>query len=934
MGNAESSNVDKTSPQDELNDSSSLSYGQQYAQTPNRQQHREEVLFQQHTGMQNGGVSHGYYYDKKVSSRGEGDIFSTNNNDRAVPLAGRYPLHVPYPHSKADPNAAYYSNQVPPGNSNANNTSSYHRQSQHPTSYGTSLNVTNATSSTVRKVPASDQWTLETRTSPQRQQLPGNSQQQHYGPYIQQVEGGAGPNSSHDPRQQPQYQHPSKGKTGGGATAYLTSLSSRIPQWTTAGSPKTPQRQQLQQPHQQHSPSTPNSVMSSSTNTTRESVQYPYAQSTAPAVGSTPSKRGHFFGKKPPLNKADATTTTATVSRTPSSVNVSVMYAVNPNELRSPTHSEHFHTAGVAHDNEAFMSNMSRQSQTGVASSVSFKYNNDLQQQEQQQQFPNARQKQHHGSSPFHQHQPLYATAVGQAVTHTPIPPSQDEAQNDDTALWKNAWEEDDDDSVEEGESSSTTIALVEALRISDMTHPFQPAMDTGHSAVSSLEFSDSTLTASKIVPSHHQQLDVTPDEDDILSRRADLIIEKDGVKWESSPIIHEKPSITMFYPLLRVLGKGSFGKVVLVRKRVGHERGELFAMKVLRKAHLVKRRQIERTKTERKVLAVVDHPFIMKLHFAFQTEDKLYLVLDYCPGGELFFHLSRYRRFPERVARFYSAELVLAIDHLHSKGIIYRDLKPENVLLDAEGHVKLGDFGLAKDKICHPCQGATSMCGTPEYMSPEVLAQLGHGFCVDYWGLGMLVYEMMTGLPPWYTTDRSKLFKRLKSAPLEIPSYFSSVSADFVKQLLHRNQYKRLGFNGVEEVKTHSFYQHPPLNFELMLQRRAEAPIRPCEGWKAVESSTPQNSMKSNYFNSKSTDYSSQGEERTEGISNEILDAATANFDKAFTRMPVETDDATPAEHGGSGGTGSEEELNFDTFVGFTFDETNSPPSRSNSFT
>jgi tRNA A-37 threonylcarbamoyl transferase component Bud32 len=156
---------------------------------------------------------------------------------------------------------------------------------------------------------------------------------------------------------------------------------------------------------------------------------------------------------------------------------------------------------------------------------------------------------------------------------------------------------------------------------------------------------------------------------------------------------------------------------VVLVQKRVGKERGQLFAMKILRKTHLVKRRQIERTRTERKVLSSVNHPFIMKLHYAFQTQDKLYLVLDYCPGGELFFHLSRCRRFPERVARFYAAELLLAIGHLHKRGIIYRDLKPENVLLDAEGHVKLGDFGLAKAGITDPFEGATSICGTPEYL-------------------------------------------------------------------------------------------------------------------------------------------------------------------------------------------------------------------------
>ncbi|GMH80004.1 hypothetical protein TL16_g08360, partial [Triparma laevis f. inornata] len=268
---------------------------------------------------------------------------------------------------------------------------------------------------------------------------------------------------------------------------------------------------------------------------------------------------------------------------------------------------------------------------------------------------------------------------------------------------------------------------------------------------------------------------------------------------------------------------------VVLVRKKAGIEVGGLYAMKVLRKSHLVKRRQIERTKTERRVLSMVSHVFIMKLHFAFQSSEKLYLVLDYCPGGELFFHLSRYRRFPERVARFYAAELTTAIGHLHSKGIIYRDLKPENVLLDADGHVKLGDFGLAKDNICHPTQGATSMCGTPEYMAPEVLQQKGHGFSVDWWGLGMLTFEMFTGLPPWYTTDKTKLFKRLKTAQLVIPNFISSESGVFVKGLLERDPAKRLGADGVEKVQEHSFFGS--VVWKSLLERRLTPPIRPCEG-------------------------------------------------------------------------------------------------------
>lgn len=342
------------------------------------------------------------------------------------------------------------------------------------------------------------------------------------------------------------------------------------------------------------------------------------------------------------------------------------------------------------------------------------------------------------------------------------------------------------------------------------------------------------------------------------------------------------------------------------MQKRQGKERGALFAMKILRKSHLVRRRQIERTRTERKVLSIVNHPFIMKLHYAFQSPDKLYLVLDYCPGGELFFHLSRFRRFPERVARFYAAELLLALGHLHKRGIIYRDLKPENVLLDADGHIKLGDFGLAKAGIKDACEGATSMCGTPEYMAPEVLAQQGHGFCVDYWGLGMLLYEMMTGLPPWYTTDRAKLFRRLRSAPLDVPSYFSQSTTACVEALLERNPRRRLGVTGVRAAMEHDFFRS--ISWRALYGRRVEAPIRPCEGWNppAVDSSD---------LNIPAPEPQAAAGEGNDTIN---LDAATANFDNTFTRMPVETEDNT----GNQSDEGDLDELNEDTFIGFTFDD------------
>jgi RAC serine/threonine-protein kinase len=203
-------------------------------------------------------------------------------------------------------------------------------------------------------------------------------------------------------------------------------------------------------------------------------------------------------------------------------------------------------------------------------------------------------------------------------------------------------------------------------------------------------------------------------------------------------------------------------GKVFLVREK---NTGEMFALKALRKDHIIKRNQVEHTKTERNVLGNVRHPFIVGLNMAFQSKDKLYFVLDYCAGGELFFHLNKLGKFPESRARFYAAEIILAISYVHKLGIIYRDLKPENVLLDAKGHVRLTDFGLSKEGINSSSSGANSFCGTPEYLAPEILDRQGHGHAVDWWSLGALLYEMLTGLPPFYCQDKEKCSKRSERA-------------------------------------------------------------------------------------------------------------------------------------------------------------------------
>jgi len=318
-------------------------------------------------------------------------------------------------------------------------------------------------------------------------------------------------------------------------------------------------------------------------------------------------------------------------------------------------------------------------------------------------------------------------------------------------------------------------------------------------------------------------------------------------------------------FELIRVIGKGSFGKVTLVKKK---DNGNLYAMKVLTKSHVKQRRQVEHTRTERRVLGQLRHPFIVALYYAFQTSEKLYFVLDYCPGGELFFHLTRMKRLPEHMARFYAAEITLALEYLHLNNVIYRDLKPENILLDEDGHVKLADFGLAKENVQDHEQGANSLCGTPEYLSPEILERKGHGSAVDWWALGMVTYEMLTGLPPWYTTDRKELFQRLRGAQLTFPFYISRQTANLITGMLARNPAERFG---AAEIKAHPFFS--TLDWDALYRREITPPFNPCR------------------------DHS-------------ILD--TKNFEKQFTQLPV-GNEGDPGSKKNSGGIS-------ETFLNFTF--------------
>lgn len=285
------------------------------------------------------------------------------------------------------------------------------------------------------------------------------------------------------------------------------------------------------------------------------------------------------------------------------------------------------------------------------------------------------------------------------------------------------------------------------------------------------------------------------------------------------------KPTLDDF-KLVRVLGKGSYGKVMLVQnKKEGSQR--VYAMKMLRKENIMKRNQFEHTQTERKVLENMEHPFIVQLCFAFQTPTKLYLVLEYCSGGELFFHLSRAGRFSESRTKFYAGEICLGIGHIHSTDVIYRDLKPENLLLSDKGHVKITDFGLSKEGISDNVS-ATTMCGTPEYLAPEIVRKEGHGRGVDWYSFGALIYEMMTGLPPYYTKDRQKLFERIKRGDLTYPTYVQPTAKDIMVQLLQKTPDARLGCGkgDVADVTAHAWWSD--LNLVELLAMKIEPPFKP----------------------------------------------------------------------------------------------------------
>ncbi|KAF9077716.1 AGC/Akt protein kinase [Rhodocollybia butyracea] len=286
----------------------------------------------------------------------------------------------------------------------------------------------------------------------------------------------------------------------------------------------------------------------------------------------------------------------------------------------------------------------------------------------------------------------------------------------------------------------------------------------------------------------------------------------------------HHGGSLTIDdFELITVIGKGSFGKVMQVRKR---DTSRIYALKTLRKAHIVHRNEITHTLAERLVLARVNSPFIVPLKFSFQSEQKLYLVLAFVNGGELFHHLQREQRFNEERARFYSAELLLALEHLHELDVVYRDLKPENILLDYTGHIALCDFGLCKLNM-KANDKTNTFCGTPEYLAPEILCGQGYSKSIDWWTLGVLLYEMLAGLPPFYDENTDMMYQKIIHDPLVFGPEFSPESQSILTGLLTRDPTCRLGVNGAEEIKKHPFFVNH-VDFELLARKKIHPPFKP----------------------------------------------------------------------------------------------------------
>jgi len=272
---------------------------------------------------------------------------------------------------------------------------------------------------------------------------------------------------------------------------------------------------------------------------------------------------------------------------------------------------------------------------------------------------------------------------------------------------------------------------------------------------------------------------------------------------------------------IAETLGTGTFGRVRLVKHKGN---GKYYALKVLKKHEVIRLKQVEHIMSEKAILSMINHPFIVRLGGTMQDGKNLYMMLEYVIGGELFSHLRKAGRFSNDTTRFYAGCIVMALQHLHSMDIVYRDLKPENLLLDEHGYLKVTDFGFAKKVE----DRTWTLCGTPEYLAPEIIQSKGHGKAVDWWALGILIYEMLAGYPPFYDENPFGIYQKILAGKIEYPRHFDVHAKDLVRKLLSPDRSKRIGNlkNGAEDIKKHKWFRG--FDFTALLQKQQSPPIVP----------------------------------------------------------------------------------------------------------
>ena len=277
----------------------------------------------------------------------------------------------------------------------------------------------------------------------------------------------------------------------------------------------------------------------------------------------------------------------------------------------------------------------------------------------------------------------------------------------------------------------------------------------------------------------------------------------------------------------IKLIGKGSYGNVFLVRY---NKNNMIYAMKVYKKSDLREKNQENNTKSERNLLTQINFPFIVEVKFAFQTDSKLFLVQEFIQGGALFFHIHSGQKFSTQKTKFYLVEIILAIDFLHKNNMIYRDLKPENILIDSKGHIKLTDFGLSKI-VTNIEEKSFTICGTLQYIAPEIISGEGYNESVDWWSLGIIMYEMLTGKLPFkfnFDNQEEQNDLNIYDKKIKFPSWIEENAKDLINKLLNKNPEKRLGSGkeGAENIKKHPFFSD--IDWNKALNKELRPPFIP----------------------------------------------------------------------------------------------------------